>query len=101
VGCGEPHCPLTRAWEAVRLSGDGGESGGDQNSGVGRAQAQRVGNGAGDECGVEGASSSPFYRGQGGVEASEWGGVRPAAVVMAINCYLVWWGGKMEGVSGE
>jgi hypothetical protein len=41
--------------------------------------------GGGDECGEEGVSSSPFYKGRGGVEASEWGGDRPTAVVMAIQ----------------
>jgi hypothetical protein len=46
-------------------------------------------------------SSSPFYKGRGGVEASEWGGDQPAAVVMAINGHPVRWGGKIEGVSGE
>jgi hypothetical protein len=44
-----------------------------------------VGNGGGDECGEEGANSSPFYRGRGVVVASEWGGDRPMAVVMAIR----------------
>jgi hypothetical protein len=45
VECGEPNGPLTGAWEAVRQPGDGGEGGGDQNSGAERARAQRVGNG--------------------------------------------------------
>jgi hypothetical protein len=57
-----------------------------------------VGNGGGDECGEEGASSSPFYRGRGVVEASEWGGDRPMAVVMAIRFSGE---GKQRGVSGE
>jgi hypothetical protein len=56
VGCGEPHCLLTRAWEAVRLSVDGDEGGRGLNSSPGRALAQRVGNGDEDECGEEGAS---------------------------------------------
>jgi hypothetical protein len=60
-----------------------------------------VGNGGGDECGEEGATSSPFYKGRVGVEASEWGGHWPAAVVMAINGHSVRWGGKMVGVSGK
>jgi hypothetical protein len=42
---GEPNGPLTRAWEAVRRSGNGGEGGGDRNSGAERARSQRVGNG--------------------------------------------------------
>jgi hypothetical protein len=50
---------------------------------------------------VERVSSSPFYKGRGGVEASEWGGDQPAALVMAINGHPVRWGGKIEGVSGE
>jgi hypothetical protein len=98
---GKPDGPLTGAWEAVRRLSDGGEGDGGRNSGAERAQAQRVGNGGGDECGEEGASSSPFYKGRGGVEASEWGEDRPAVVVMAINGHPVRWGGKMEGVSGE
>jgi hypothetical protein len=57
VGRGEPNYPLTRAWEAVRRPGDGGEGGGGQNSSVWRAQARRVGNGCRDDCGEEGASS--------------------------------------------
>jgi hypothetical protein len=97
VGRGEPNCSLTRAWEVVRRPGDGGEGGGGRNSGAGHAQAQRVGNGGGDECGEEGASSSPFYKGRGGVEASEWGEDRPAVVVMAINGHPVRWGGKWRG----
>jgi hypothetical protein len=60
-----------------------------------------VGNGGGDECGEEGATSSPFYKGRVGVEASEWGGDWPTAVVMAINGHSVRWGGKMAGVSGK
>jgi hypothetical protein len=99
VGRGEPDCLLTGAWEAVRWSGDGGEGGGSQNSDVGHAQAQRVGNGGGDECGEEGASSSPFYGGRDGVEASEWGGDRRAAMVMAINGHPVWW--ERENRGGE
>jgi hypothetical protein len=94
VGRRDPDCPLTGVWEAVRRPGDG------QNSVAGRTEARRVGNGGGDECGEEGASSSPFYKGQGGVEASKWGGDRPAALVMAINGHPVWWGGKMEGEWG-
>jgi hypothetical protein len=50
---GEPDSPLTRAWEAVRRLGDGGEGGGGRIFGAERAQAQRVGNGGGDECGEE------------------------------------------------
>jgi hypothetical protein len=50
----EPIGPLTRAWEAVRRPGDGGEGGGGRNSGVVHARARRVGNGGGDECGEEG-----------------------------------------------
>jgi hypothetical protein len=42
---GEPDGPLTGAWEAVRRPGDGGEGGGDRNSGAKRAQARIVGNG--------------------------------------------------------
>jgi hypothetical protein len=57
VGRGEQNYPLTRAWEAVRRPGDGGEGGGGQNSSVWRAQARRVGNGCRDDCGEEGASS--------------------------------------------
>jgi hypothetical protein len=56
-----------------------------------------VGNGGGDDCGEERVSSSPFYKGQGGVEASELGGDRPAAVVMTISGHPVQWGRKMEG----
>jgi hypothetical protein len=93
----KPDCPLTGAWEAVRRPSDDGEGGGGQNSSAGRAQARRVGNGSGDECGEDGASSSPFYKGRGGVEAYEWGGDRPAAMVMAINGHSVRWGGEMEG----
>jgi hypothetical protein len=100
VGRGEPDCPLTKAWEVVRRPSDGGEGSGGQNFGAGHAQARRVGNGGGDECGEEGVSSSPFYKGQGGLEASEWGGDQSTAVVMAINGHLVEWGGKTEGLSG-
>jgi hypothetical protein len=32
------------------------------------------------------------------VEASEWGGDQPTAVVMATNGHLVQWRGKTEGV---
>jgi hypothetical protein len=56
-----------------------------------------VGNGGGDECGEEGVSSSPFYKGRGGLEAYEWGGDQLAAVVMDINGHLVQWGGKWRG----
>jgi hypothetical protein len=85
VGRGEPNCPLTGAWEAVRRSGDRGVGSGGQNSGARCAHARRVGNGGGNECGEEGARSSPFYKGRGGVEVSEWGGDRSAVVVMAIR----------------
>jgi hypothetical protein len=61
VGCGEPHCLLTRAWEAVRLSVDGDEGGRGLNSSPGRALAQRVGNGDEDECGEEGGEPLTFY----------------------------------------
>jgi hypothetical protein len=37
VGRGEPDCPLTGAWEAVRRPGNSGERGGVRNSGVGHA----------------------------------------------------------------
>jgi hypothetical protein len=48
---GEPDGPLTGAWEAVRRPGDGGEGGGGWISGAECAQASRVRNGGGDECG--------------------------------------------------
>jgi hypothetical protein len=53
---GEPDGPLTRAWEAVRRSGDGGEGDGGRNSDAERAQARRVGNG--------GAGMSAMRRGE-------------------------------------
>jgi hypothetical protein len=51
---GEPDDPLTGAWEAVRRPGDSSVGGGGRNSGAERAQAWRVGNWGGDECGKEG-----------------------------------------------
>jgi hypothetical protein len=62
VGRREPDCPLTEAWEAVRRPGDSDEGGGGRNSSAGRAQARRVGNGGGDECGEEGRAPRPFIR---------------------------------------
>jgi hypothetical protein len=48
---GEPDGPINEAWEVVRQPGDGGEGGGAQNSSAEHAQARRLGNGGGDECG--------------------------------------------------
>jgi hypothetical protein len=50
----EPDGPLNGAWEAERRPGNGGEGGGGQNSSAERAQAQRMGNGGGDQCAEEG-----------------------------------------------
>jgi hypothetical protein len=54
---GQPDGPLIGAWEVARRSGNGGEGGGGQNSGVERARAQGVGNG-------EGAGMSAVRRGE-------------------------------------
>jgi hypothetical protein len=62
---GEPDGPLTRAWEAVRWSGDGGEGGGGRDSGAERARARRVGNERSDECGEEGRAPHPFIGSEG------------------------------------
>jgi hypothetical protein len=62
---GKPDGPLTGAWEAVRRLSDGGEGDGGWNSGAERAQAQRVGNGGGDECGEEGRAPHPFIGSEG------------------------------------
>jgi hypothetical protein len=73
VECGEPDGPLTGAWEAVRRPGDGGEADGGQNSGAEGAQAWRVGNGGGDECGEEGRAPRPFIgsKGERGVQTGK------------------------------
>jgi hypothetical protein len=81
VGHGELGGPLTRAREAVRCLGDGGDGGGGRNFGAERAPRPFIGsegewgNGGGDECGEEGQAPRPFIGSEG-----ERGG-RAAAVV--------------------
>jgi hypothetical protein len=94
---GEPDDPLTVAWEAVRRPGDGGEGGGGRNSSAEHAQARRVVNGGGDECGEEGRAPRPFIGSEGGAGRLDEEGNR-AAGGGGINVgRLVQWGGETEG----
>jgi hypothetical protein len=85
---------LTGAWEAVRRPGDGDEGCGRRNSGAEHAQARRVGNGAGDECGEEGRALCCFIGSEGKRNRAAGGG--------GINVGRpVWWGGETEGWVGS